>query len=470
MYPRSHPEHIISVHTLVVGRLLRYFRSQQKEDLDISIAHCTEAIFLPPVSRAGHNLNIVELLCLLVEALLIRSEKFEQPRDIKYAIEYLRYLRGLPLDTLGQPRRVVISLIRALAIQVESEAGDRTPKIEEMVVLCRELLTSNISADFPIASFVSLRDAVSAEYNRGRTSIQSLDQVIECLRDAVKLCPPGSYIMMLSLAEVYQLRTMVSPSIDDFEEMTALLERIADPSQPGECPDSIKDQVSLIVSMLPFTRLVTFQNPQYSEEAISSLRSLLSSPSIDKVVRFATTGAFAICARDRFEIFNLAESLEEANSYDSQVVDFISSQSQEKSGEPLPGQCATRESYLTRAEDTLRRIEEVFSDTPTPHDKSILLSVRAGLYKVQFLRTNDISDIEESIKYFRLSLDAIRSSDELLSAFSLSNLSDILLFAFNETGEITYLDESITLGYDILELRSSRHLRFQVIEIGRAHV
>ncbi len=102
-----------------MARFGRYKLSQQKDDLDKSILHYTEAIFLPPFSEVGVSLNIVQLLFRLAFALLHRSE-FEQPEDIKYAIEYLRYLRGLPLDSFDVHRNsVTTSLIQALAIQVE---------------------------------------------------------------------------------------------------------------------------------------------------------------------------------------------------------------------------------------------------------------------------------------------------------------------------------------------------------------
>ncbi len=173
-----------------MARFTRYTLSQQKEDLDKGIV---QAIILLPVSRAGLSLNVVQLLFRLAFALLHRSEKFEQPEDVKSSIEHLWYLRGLPLDSFDLSRNTVTtSLIRALAIQFESEAEDRTRSIKEMVVLCRELLTSDISAAFLVASFICLSGAVNAEFIRGRY-IHSLDEVTECLWDAVKVCPTGSH-------------------------------------------------------------------------------------------------------------------------------------------------------------------------------------------------------------------------------------------------------------------------------------
>jgi len=79
-----------------MARFTRYTLSQQKEDLDKGIV---QAIILLPVSRAGLSLNVVQLLFRLAFALLHRSEKFEQPEDVKSSIEHLRYLRGLPIDS-----------------------------------------------------------------------------------------------------------------------------------------------------------------------------------------------------------------------------------------------------------------------------------------------------------------------------------------------------------------------------------
>ena len=124
-----------------MARSERYSLSQEKEDLDKSIVHHTEAILLPPISQSG---PYVELLFGLALRLVIRSRTFKQPKDIKASIEYLRYLRGLSLDSLDVPRNGVTTLlIDALGVRVELGVDDGTQNIEEMEVLCRELLASN---------------------------------------------------------------------------------------------------------------------------------------------------------------------------------------------------------------------------------------------------------------------------------------------------------------------------------------
>ncbi|KAI9462889.1 CHAT domain-containing protein [Lactarius psammicola] len=464
LYPRSHPIHIVGIYTLAIARLNRYILSQEKEDLDKCIVHYTEAAFLPPVSQAGLSLNVVQILFHLASALLVRSEKFQQPHAVKYSIEYFRYLRGLPLDSFDVPRNIVASsLIRALAIQVEPDAGDGARNIKEIVVLCRELLTSDISADLLVGAFISLSQAVDAEYNQGR-SIELIDEVIECLRDAVNVCPPSSHDVLIALVGKLCIRYMDTHSNDDYEEATALLEMILDPNQPGGCPESIRALALLPATVLTYARSSIFKNPEYSEVAIPRLRAELGSPSIDEGFRFHVTEGLSTHLRRRYIDYSLAESREEADSYISQVVDLSSSQSLEKSAEHFSGSDAVREAYSTTAiQQKIRLLEDLYSNSApeTEHHKRLLRGL-ADWYKTKFSRTNDISDIEESIKYSRLRLDSSHPSDPW-RANPFNSMSNVLLFAFEHTNKTNYLDESIILDYDALKLKSARDEHFYVI-------
>jgi CHAT domain-containing protein len=467
MYPRSQSEHINCVYNLAEERWARYQLSQDKEDLDLFIVHTTEAIFLPPISRDGHRLNnVFQLLFHLAFALLDRSENFDQLEDIKYSIEYLRYLRGLLLDSfdLRVPRNLITtSLICALATQVRLDTVDGTQNINEMVVLCRELLTSESkTTDFPICAFKSLDQAVDTEFNR-RRPIQSLDEVIECLRDAVEVCPPGSYVLF-ALANQLCTRFTGTHSNVDYEEATALLERILDPNQPKECPESIRVRASSLATALAHTRSTVFKNPEYSEVAISRLRTELSSPSINERRRVLITESLEIQSRLRFAQYSLAESLEEANSYTSQVVGLLSSPSLAKSGQLFAATKAIRETYsVTAIQQIIQNHEELLSITPPGTERHRkCLSILADWYESKFHRTDEISDIEESIKYDRLSLDATHSSHPQ-RYISLVSLRNVLCLIFNKTRKVSYLDESITLSYYILELKNVQHIHFAVV-------
>jgi tetratricopeptide (TPR) repeat protein len=462
LYPRSHSERNTWVYKLCKVRWERYLLSQDKEDLDKTIVHCTEAIFLPPVSWAYHPGNIVHLLVDIAFGLLKRFEEFKQPHDIKYSIEYYQYLRGLPLESFDVPRHhVTTSLIRALGVQVGSEAGDGTRKIKEIVVYCRELLTSTLSAGFPYSVFLSLNEAVEAEVLRGR--VQLVDEVIEFLRDAVKLCPPDSYDVSIVLANQLYHRFKDTHSNDDYEEATTLLERILDPNQPGECSDSMRDLAPFLVTELAYTRSIIFDNPQYSEASISRLRTFLSSPSVDEHHRLKFTNHLANLIRKRSEHYSLAD-FEEANTYTARLV-ALSSQSLpvEESGEYLS---AVLGSYSTKTiGEKIQHLKELLSITPPGTDRhKVCLSYLTDLYDLKFQRTDDISDIEESIKYRRLELEATHSSNDDELGKPLEDLSHILFSAFRKTGNISYLNESITLSYDILKLKGGRHLHFRIVK------
>ena len=462
LYPRTHPIHIKCVYILSHERRTRYRLSGEKQDYDKSIVHLTEAILLPPVSRADHARNVLRFLFNLSIALRERFEEFNQPEDVKYSIEYLRHLRGLALDSFAVPRNnIITSLIQALGCQVErSEVGVKTGNIKEMLVLCRELLSSDLLADFPVAAFESLSEAICTENLEGCADAQLVDQVVECVRDATRMCPPDLHQVFYALARTLFTRFGKNHSIDDNKEATALLERILDPNQPEKCPDEMRERASILATQLALLRSTVFPNPQYSEVTISRLRTFLGSPSIDKRLRLVFTSVLAVVARARFGHYSLAESLEEANSSTSQIVDLSSPGIQDKFGEHHrliePHMKTPPESYsVTRVAEKIQHLEGLLSTTPPGTDRhnQCLLDL-ARWYELKSNHTKNLSDIEESIKYFRLSLDSTLSGNLWKASwrvYCLNSLRDMLFLAFENTRKISYLDESITIGYDVLE-------------------
>ncbi|KAH8992696.1 CHAT domain-containing protein [Lactarius akahatsu] len=346
-----------------------------------------------------------------------------------------------------------------------SEAGDGTENVNEMVDLCRELLDPNISADFLVAAIWSLGGAVTTVCSPVR-SVQLLNKAIECLRDAARVCTPGSHLVLYALAHTLFTRFMETHSNDDYEEATAQLERILDPNQPGECPDSAQNLALCLTSTLVFVRSTIYENPEYSEVTISRLRTLLSSFSDDREMRLYLTDILATKTRERFTHYSLSESLEEANSYTSQLVDISSSQGLEKYEllELSAGAMVQRSYYsMERTREKIQRLEELLPITPpgTPHHKR-LLSELGEWYKSKYYHNNDISDLEESIKYSRLSLDATHSRHQW-RVLPLASLRNVLLLAFEKTSKINYLDQSIAIGYNILELKSVQFIHFHAI-------
>ena len=102
----------------------------------------------------------------------------------------------------------------------------------------------------------------------------------------------------------------------------------------------------------------------------------------------------------------------------------------------------------------------MLSITPPGTDRYVkCLGHLENWYESKFLRTNDISDLEEAIKYSRLSLDATHANDPW-RINPLDSLHNILFHAFQKTRKINYLDESIAVGYDILELKTAQGSHF----------
>jgi hypothetical protein len=426
------------------------------------------AIFLPPVSRDRiFPSNVFDLLFNLAYALLGRYTEFKQSDGIKYSIEYLRFLRRSPLESFKVSRNhVTIPLVHGLMIQVEVGDGDGTRNIKEMVALCCELLTSNLSSFFSSDAFVSLQLAANAEFYRG-LPMELLDEVVECLRDAVKLCPlaQDSFPVLFALVRQLVTRFMKTHSLDDYEEATVLLGNVLDPNRPGECPDSIRGIASRLAIQLTFSRCCIFPTPEHSEVAISRLRVELNSPSLDELFRIQFSEMLSMLVKQRFKDFSLSESLEEANSSSSQVASFLSSQTLEKSGILLAEIEDVQNTYSTTALlQKIRYLEELLSHTPPGAEShKECLSHLAACYRSKFGRTNDTSDINESIKYGQLSLDATHADDPW-RVLPLSFLHDTLLLAFKNLGKISYLDESITVGYDILKLRSHPNCHFPAVQ------
>ena len=463
--PRIHPACIELAYNLAELRFARFQLSHEKEDVDKSIVHCTEAILLRP-----HHGNVFQILSLLANSLLERSRVFGQPDDIKYAIEYLRYLRGLPVDPFNVPRiEVTTSLIEASATQLEF-VWDRTHNIDEMKVLFRELLTSNLSVDIPDDTFDFLIVVASdAAFHRGH--VESLDAVIECLRDVVNICPPDSLLVLYPLASMLKVRFIVRAghSNDDYEESMALLERIEDSSKAGECPDSIRNRntASAFATMLAFARSTFFNNPEYTEVAISRLRTELDSFAGTEdlegnSVRLDFAKNLVSLVNDRYTEYNLSESLEEAESYATLITDLSSSESFEASESiPILMDAVLKSYSITDMTEKIQEFEKLLSTTPSGTKRySKCIAYLAAWYSAKSNRTDDMSDLEEAIKYCRLQLEAVRPID---LDIPLKYLQVLLFHAFEKTKKISHLEESITAGYDILKLRTPRRNLFDVV-------
>ena len=432
----------------------RHRLSHQKEDLDKSILHFTTAIFLRPI-HAEHPFSVVQILFCIAAGLLERSRDYKQP-GIEYAVEYIRYILRSPPSSFDTPRTVVTQeLIQALGTQVKLGVGNGTQDIKEMVVLCNELLSSN-KPEVVSAAALTFGWAVYKLLAARRLPTELQDEVIECFRDAVKACQPASYKVMFMLAELIGRRFLQKHSPGDYEEAIAILEKLL---EPGGCPGSFRRGPSSLASDLACARSDFLREPEYAEVATSLLREELNSPALDERSRIKCISRLASQIRLRFEAYGLDESLDEINGYISQLVNASSSSTSDLPEAEYAGGFIedVLETYSAiDIQQKIQHLENLLSTTPlgTEHDNkpSIYLQSLDYCYRSKFHRTNDISDLEEAIKYRHLEVDATRVDDPR-RIDSFSRLRDLLFFAFEKTGKINYLNESIEVNYVILEFR-----------------
>ncbi|KAI0298389.1 CHAT domain-containing protein [Multifurca ochricompacta] len=448
--PRSHPDYTAYIHHLATSRFNCYKLSKQKEDLDKSIVHYTEATFLPP--SWGSNLNVVQVFCRLVLSLLYRSKESNQPEDAKRVVEYLRYLRGLPLKTFKVSRKVVTtSLVEALGIQVELEAGG-TGDIEEMMILCQELLTCHSSANYPTDAINTFFIAILRKFIQ-RKQVEPLDGVIQFLRDALRICPPDFHQVPLGLAITLETRYQIKYSIDDYDEAMTLFESVIASSSQFQI------QASESAANLVLIRAMIYPNPEYLEEAISRFRTLPASSSLDNDVH---TFVMAFLARTRLKNFGLTEALQDARYFTSKVASLASSSDLSTFDEVD----AVRAAYpMAVVEEKIRNLRELISKTPPGNSNhNTHIEDLVGWYKTKFSRTNDITDLEEVIKCRRI-LVASADTSHLYGCLPAHSLGSDLYMAFKCSNKMEYLDESITVHRGVLDMQCAQPFRLGLIRL-----
>ncbi|KAH9170790.1 CHAT domain-containing protein [Lactarius sanguifluus] len=279
---RSDPRRLPSVLVLALLRYKRYELSNQSEDYDKSIFHFTESILLQPHSLKSGQIILPSLL-LIANALVKHSEASKQPEGVIYAAKYLRYLRDHPCGVSGLPRQAVTaSLVGALARQVELEARNVMQCIEEMAVLCHELLTLEASGDDTTRSITRFSSVISSKITQWAPD-QPLDQVIECLRLA-REHRPDVRVVRYSLAWSLICRYCTTFVNNDYEEAVSVLNEFIASSSAGD--DELVTGIQDMVTALAMIRSMAHGTPEYWEEAIyraqgpetSSGNSLLSRP------------------------------------------------------------------------------------------------------------------------------------------------------------------------------------------------
>ena len=378
-------------------RLQRYTLSNQREDLDKAIVQFTESILLPPFSWLQHGPIILSSLFHLASALVVRSKVTKQPEDVITATKYLFFLRDQPheIPTISRPQATEL-LVGSLALQVKLEAGNMMENIRKIAVLSRELLTAEAS-DIDTTHLINSMCEVVRSKIELRTPDQPLDEVIECLRVAMKRRPDLPWARAVLAMSLISRYTMTSLD-DDYEEAVSILDDI---TTSGDSQDKSMAQVqgyaSIFAALLATIRSEFHWTPEYSEDAIYRIRTCLSSSFYTE--SFSEIGLNpGFPAKKRFSYFGSIEGVEEPSA-------------------PL-----------------------AFLPVPPESDQTVR-EMMASLLTV-FNDDDDTTKIDEAIKKGR----SIAASFDKLDTFG-----DMLYEAFGHTMKIEYLNESISVRHQILE-------------------
>ena len=432
--PRSHPLHVACVQALAIALFERYTLSGQQDDLEQSILHHTKAIFLPlPWDRRCRN--IIQMLFSTTVALVHRIHQSRQPVDVKCTIVYLCYLRGQSLEASSVlPSHVIESLVHALSVRVELELGDVMLDIEEMAVLCLELLNSATSPTSPIGSIMALVRVLNAQFGRWIERKEPSEKVIECLREA-NLRLPDLHEVSVALAWSLFNRFHLTYSSPDYEEGTAILDKIITFRAPGGRLTQNQEIASRLIASFAQVRSTMFGKPEYLEQAIYRLRSLLGRTSLDDPLQPVIVQALSLLQGMRFDDPNVTTSLPEARLGNPEVSVHLS----------------FRDLTASLAESSTGK-----SPPMAMADKNIdvLLSID---------RITDIADIEEAVKYCRL-LIASSHPGSVFTPLGAIALGLLLLRSFSYTNKIEHLNEAISVLRDDLSFPGVQPVYFAVVQ------
>ena len=413
--PRHHPQHSLFLLSLAIQRMTRFSLSKKSEDLDKSIHHSTEAIFLPSDTPIELGQHVIKTLFHLSRALLLRSRHLKQPGDVKHAITYLRYLQDQSLETSDVTSNDIKAfLVWALAGQVILESINPTRNIREMIILCRELLTSGVEQPFLFIAVTELADTIHETTVPYRQPPP--DGAIECLREA-RIRFPHLDRVRLALAYSLYSRFNLAPTDNDYKEaMSTLDEIIADPN--GDVTWAANLARSLARARFAFD-----SKPEHLAVAISRARTYLKVRSSEHPLDSLAVKDLADLEQTRFEEFGVRSGRQEDN---AEVVD---------------------ESLLAASPQMAK---SNFVEYPSPiqgyGDVKTELAQSQALSSMRDI--TDLPNIEKAIDYCRRCLKSPHSNIPAI----LDKLGYLLEGVFHFTGNIDSLNESITVYRDLIKM------------------
>ena len=421
-------------------RIERFKLWHDERDLDASTLQFTHAIFLPfhHLTKLRHDATVTAIFIHLSKYLIHRSRKSQKPGDVRYSVKYLRYLRDRPLqaEVFGiiptTQNKVTAILVDALALQAELENGDVVDSIEEMLVLCRELLCSNALKQDLSAAVETFAESIISHIED--TLDPPSQQVIECLCEANTRLLPDSYSVSLALSTAFSARFAETSSNDDYECAMGHLDKFIASHFPVGGPRQTLSRHLSVAANLAIRRFIFSHDPEHLEEAIRRTRDHLDFLSVDDPKRGEIIQTLAHFVGRRASEFG-DTGVRHRN---DPVVDDLPSFSQLAAS---LAESNTVNSHPMTTKECRRHLQAMIS---------------AGCI-------TDEAEIEKAVQYCRLLRLSLQRSSNRLTDYTLLEIGDLLKHAFDLTNKPKYLNESIDIYRSILERRHSQWIRFRVV-------
>ena len=272
--PRSDPRRLLCTQRLAFARFERYGSSGDQDDLEQSILGFTEAVLLPH-PRDTYPLNIVTTFSLIAIAIAVRAEKSRQPGDVKSCIMYLRYLHEQERRATSTrfPTPIAGTLLHALIVQMKLGLGDVHQNLDEMAVLCDELVCSDTS----MLGLNGLMEFLTIIYDRLRGQFEwqiPFDKVICCLRHA-RIRLPHLHEVSSVLVQSLFARFVIAPSDDDYKEGMAILHNLVTSCAAGDGPNAGRAWALKWAAIFETVQFYACGKPEHLEQAICHFRSYL---------------------------------------------------------------------------------------------------------------------------------------------------------------------------------------------------
>ena len=362
---------------------------------------------------------------LLTQTLFYRAIKSKLPGDVQCCLKYLYYMDNPSFERIGITHlKVIALLVRTLTLWMELEPLNAMQCLEEMVVLCRKQLSSDLLGPELNSTVTTFARAVITHME---TSLDPpSQQVINCLCEANARLP-DSHDVSFALSKSFLLCFILTWSREDYECAMAPLDRIITSHSSVESPNQYLTKALAAAALAAYYGFVLCGTAEDLEEAIFRTRAYLTSIPLEDPKHGDISRTLEELERTRLNDLGITHTLPELHPNNPDTI-------------TLPPF-----SHLTASLTEMNAME---SPSMTIEDRLWHLGAINSMNSIA-----DKTDIDKAIKYCRLLLTSLQQSPIqpiILTDTIIIKSSEFLHHAFRLTNNPEYLDESINLFRGIL--------------------